>query len=92
LNTIMAMAGAYKGLTFSSVIPSRVEQLQINGAETLQLSPSSFAFLGNLFDEVYTMLRPSEQDYVARQTLITFLRSLQSKKFGEAALAILVPQ
>jgi hypothetical protein len=68
------MAGAYRGFTFSSsyVIRSRAEQLEMDEAKKLQIVPSSFIFLGDLFDEVYTMLRPRKKDYEAQQILIAF--------------------
>ena len=56
----------------------------------LQLIPSLLNFLGDIFDEVYTMLHPSTKDYEARQALITFFDKFL-KKNTHAVLAVLVP-
>jgi hypothetical protein len=47
-------------------------------------------FLGDLFDEVYTMLHPSTKDYEARQASITFVDKFV-KQNAHAVLAVLVP-
>jgi len=86
---MQAMTGAQKGLTFSSphVIRRRAEQLEMDETKKLQLVPSSLNFLGDLFDEVYTMLQPSTKDYEARQALITFVDKFVKEKIRGSSLS-----
>lgn len=86
---MQAMTGAQKGFTFSPphVIRHRAEQLEMDETKKLQLVPSSLSFLGDLFDEVYTMLQPSIQDYEARQALITFVDKIVKLKIHGSSVS-----
>ncbi|XP_057836071.2 protein HESO1 isoform X1 [Cryptomeria japonica] len=54
-------------------IRQRAEQLELEEAKKFGIIPKKLLSLGNLLDEVYSMLLPSWEDYEARKSLIAFV-------------------